>query len=150
MKNQIGATLAIGLLLNIVPTVTAQANPAQIAVGVVNKAQMDPRALNEALKLAAMVLGWTGVELMVADCSVERSEPAPPCTGFTGTSQISVRLIRRHRKVSGEAGFQKLGMADPLEKRPGSGSVYVFCEMVEIVVKDRRVPLQDVLGVVIA
>ena len=110
---------------------------------------MDPKALNAALKIAAMIVSRTGVELLMVDCSHEKSEPAPPCAGFTGPSQISIRLIRRPHMGSLLVG-SNLGRADRLETRPGSGRVYVFCEMIEAVAKDRMVPLQDVLGVVVA
>ena len=150
MKIKSGKTLAISFFLGIVADMSAQATRPQINVGLVNTADMDPKALNAALKLAAMIVSRTGVELLLVDCSHEKSEPAPPCAGFTGPSQISIRLIRRLHKGSSAVGFGKLGRADRLEAWPGSGSVYVFCEMIEAVAKDRMAPLQDILGVVVA
>jgi len=150
MRIQSGKILAISFFLIIVPDISAQAIMPQINVGLVNTADMDPKVLNAALELAAMIVSRTGVELLMVDCSHRKCEPVPPCAGFTGPRQISIRLIRRLHMGSSAVGFGKLGRADRLETRPGSGSVYVFCEMIEAVAKDRMAPLQDVLGVVVA
>jgi hypothetical protein len=115
----------------------------------INKAGVDRKALQQGLKFAAMILRSTGVELLTVDCSLDASQAAPPCSGFTGPSQISIRLIRRPQKGAGEIGCQKLGFADQLDTTPGSGVVYLFGDRIETAARDQRVPLQDVLGVVI-
>ena len=149
MRIQSGTTLAISLFLIIVPDISAQASMPQITAGFINKAGVDRKALKQGLEFATTTLRSTGVELLVVDCALDASRATPPCSGFTGPSQISIRLIRRLQKETGEIGFQKLGFADELDTTPGSGIVYLFCEMIEAAAKDRRVPLQDVLGVVI-
>jgi hypothetical protein len=149
MQIQSGKTLAISLFLTIVPDTNAQASMPQITVGFINTAEIDRKALKQGLEFAAMILRSTGVELLTVDCSLDASRAAPPCSGFTGPNQISIRLIRRFQKETGEIGFRKLGFADELDTTSGSGIVYLFCEMIEAAARDRRVPLQDVLGVVI-
>ena len=149
MRIQNGKTLGIGLFLIIVPDLGAQARMPQITVGFVNKADVDSKALRQGLEFAAMILRWTGVSLVSLDCSLDGSATTPPCSGFTGPNQISIRLIRRPQKAAGEIGFQKLGFADELATRPGSGIVYLYYEMIETVARDREVPLRLVLGVVI-
>ena len=150
MRIQSGNTLAISLFLFIVPDLDAQATAPQITVGFVNKAKVDPKALRQGLEFAAMILRGTGVALVSLDCSMETTGLTPPCAGFTAPNQISIRLIRRRQKEAGEVGFRKLGFADGLDGRPGSGTVYLFCEMIEPAARDWRIPLQDILGVVIA
>jgi hypothetical protein len=149
MRIQSGKTLAISLFLIIVPDISAQADMPQITIGFINTANVDRKALKQGLEFAATILRSTGVELLAVDCSLDASRATTPCSGFTGPNQISIRLIRRLQKETGEIGFRKLGFADALDTTPGSGIVYLFCEMIEAAARDRRVPLQDVLGVVI-
>jgi len=149
MRIQSGRTLAISLFLIIVPNISAQASMPQITAGFINKAGVDRKALKQGLKFAAMILRSTGVELLTVDCSLEATRSVPPCSGFTGPSQISIRLIRRPQKGTDEIGCQKLGFADELDTTPGSGIVYLFGDMIETAARDQRVPLQDVLGVAI-
>ena len=149
MKIQSANTLAISLFLVIVPDLDAQASMPQITAGFINTAGVDRKALQQGLKFAAMTLRSTGVELLTVDCSLDTSRATPPCSGFTGPNQISIRLIRRPQKGTDEIGCQKLGFADELGTTPGSGIVYLFGDMIETAARDQRVPLQDVLGVVI-
>lgn len=149
MQIQTGKTLAVSLFLVIVPDLGAQASMPQITAGFINTAGVDPKALRQGLEFAAMILKWTGVSLASLDCPIDGAAATAPCSGFTGPNQISVRLIRRHQKESGEIGFQKLGFADRLDGRPGSGIVYLFCETIEPAARERGVPLRDILGVVI-
>jgi len=147
MKVRHGNTLTISLFLMLIPELGAQAGMPYITAGFVNKAEVDAKALRQGLEFAAMILRGTGVSLLSLDCST--AGRSAPCSGFTGPNQISIRLIRRPQKESRETGFRKLGFADVLDRRPGSGAVYLFYEMIEAAARDRRVPLQDVLGVVI-
>ena len=140
MRIQSGKSLAISLFLITASDMSAQASMPQITVGFVNKG----------LEFAAMILQRIGVELLTVDCSLEAARSAPPCSGFTGPNQVSIRLVRRLQKETNEIGFRKLGFADELDTTPGSGIVYLFCEMIEAAARDRRVPLKDVLGVVIS
>jgi hypothetical protein len=149
MQIQSGNTLAISLFLIIVANISAQASMPQITAGFINKAGVDRKALKRGLEFVAMILRSTGVELLTVDCSLEATRSVPPCSGFTGPSQISIRLIRRPQKGTDDIGCRQLGFADKLDTQAGSGTVYLFREMIEAVVRDRGVPLQDVLGVVI-
>ena len=149
MKIQSGNTLAISLFLTIVPDLGAQASIPQITVGFVNNAAMDPKALRQGLEFAATTLRWTGVALLSVDCSLEGASTTPPCSGFTGPNQVSIRLVRESQKGAKEIDLQRLGFADPLDARPGSGSVYLFCETIKTAARDQSVPLRHILGVVI-
>ena len=149
MRIQGGKTLAVGLLLNIVPNASAQAEMPRLTVGFINRAEVDRKSLKQGLEFAAMVLRRTGVELLTVDCSIDASRSVPPCSGFTGPGQISIRIIRRLQKATDEIGCRKLGFADELDTTPGNGIVYLFGDVIETVAKDRRVPQQEVLGVAI-
>jgi len=149
MKIQSGSAIVISFFLVIVPDLGAQATLPQITVGVVNQADVDPKALRQGLEFAAIILQWTGVSVASLDCAMDGTAATAPCSGFTGPNQISIRLIRRSQREAGEIGFRKLGFADRLDGRPGSGIVYVFCETIEPAARDWRIPLQDILGVVI-
>jgi hypothetical protein len=149
MRIQSGKTLAVSLFLIMVPDISAQTSMPQITTSFINKVGVDRKALQQGLKFAAMILQRTGVELLTVDCSLEATRSVPPCSGFTGPNQISIRLVRRLQKETNEIGFRKLGFADELDTTPGSGIVYLFCEMIEAAARDQRVPLQDVIGVVI-
>jgi hypothetical protein len=149
MQIQSGKSLVVSLFLIIVPDISAQASMPQITAGFINKAGVDRKALKQGLEFATTILRSTGVELLTVDCSLEASRAAPPCSGFTGPNQISIRLIRRPQKGTDEIGCRKLGFADELDTTPGSGIVYLFGDVIETVARDRRVPQQDVLGVAI-
>ena len=135
MRIQSGKTLAIGLFLTIVPDVSAQAEMPQITVGFVNRAEVDRKSLKQGLEFAAMILRRTGVELLTVDCSLEATRSVPPCSGFTGPGQISIRIIRRPQKATDEIGCRKLGFADELDTTPGNGIVYLFGDVIETVAK---------------
>jgi hypothetical protein len=149
MRIQSGKALAVSLLITLVPNISAQAEKPMVTVGFVNKADVDRKSLKQGLDFAAMILRRTGIELLAVDCSLDASRSVPPCSGFTGPSQISIRLIRRPQKGTDEMGCRKLGFADELDTTPGNGIVYLFGDVIAAVAKDRRVPQQDVLGVAI-
>jgi hypothetical protein len=149
MRIQSGKSLAISLFLIVVPDICAQGSMPQITVGFVNRADVDPKALKQGLEFAAMILRSTGVELSTVDCSLDANRAAPPCSGFTGPNQISIRLIRRPQKGTDEIGCRKLGFSDELDTTPGNGIVYLFGDVIETVARDRRIPQQDILGVAI-
>ena len=147
MRIQSGKTLAVSLLITLVPNISAQAE--MVTVGFVNRADVDPKALKHGLEFSAMILRSTGVDLSTVDCSLGASRATPPCSGFTGPNQISIRFIRRPQKGADEIGCRKLGFAVALDTTPGYGIVYLFGDVIAVVAKDRRVPQQDVLGVAI-
>ena len=62
----------------------------QITIGLINKAGVDPKALQHGLEFAAMILRSTGVDLLAVDCSLDASRTHYPCSGFTGPNQISI------------------------------------------------------------
>jgi hypothetical protein len=149
MKIPSGKILAVSLLITLVPNISAQAEMPTVTVGFINKADVDHKSLKQGLDFAAMILRRTGIELLAVDCSLDASRSVPPCSGFTGPSQISIRLIRRPQQGTDEMGCRKLGFADKLDTTPGNGIVYLFGDVIETVARDRRVPQQDVLGVAI-
>ena len=149
MRIQSGKTLAVSLFLITVSDMSAQASMPQITGGFVNKVGVDRKALQQGLEFAAMILQRTGVELLSVDCSLEAARSAPPCSGFRGPNQFSIRLIRWQEKGTDEIACRKLGFAHALDTTPGNGIVYLFADVIAAVAKDRRVPQQDVLGVAI-
>jgi hypothetical protein len=153
--------LAVPMLLTclLLPRSPAQARakPAQdlpVRVRTYTYANLPPGALVHAQRVAATILGRTGVQTAWEDCRVvtEAAPGAVTCDRSSGIaiSDANILLVNRFPSEAKISGARTLGFAILSEESGPADQAYISLPNVAKLSNDQKAPLELVLGLVFA
>jgi hypothetical protein len=144
------------LLMTLVSTGSAKTagygapSGAQITVRISNLAQVGSDTLDRAKRVTEEVFRPMGISIIWLQCSAGGTREDLACSTPVGPNDMSLRIFRRSEATHKKTRHSTSGITLPLAPEGGRGIIYLYFDRVLEVQNSQRIPLELVLGIIIA